>query len=245
MIKRAFITAIVVGTILTIINQVDALFGEAELVIWQALLSTVVPFVVSLVSASLTLRQTKRMETARSGEMVGEARPSASSSVAPLPSRSAEPASSRRIDQLQEAFSVVSQIGQNAKAVNAASKERAEFLADLISTADQIQTDLGSVGRQALSCTEDLARAGGKITDARTGIQSIAQTCLGAADLLAQLNSATADLSRKFEDIENLAQEISSISSQTNLLALNATIEAARAGDAGNRDRAPEFYSQV
>ncbi|MES0883762.1 methyl-accepting chemotaxis protein [Roseibium sp. SCP14] len=233
MIKRALITALIVGTILTLINQVDALFGEAELVIWQALLSTAVPFVVSLVSASLTLRQAKRLETTPSGAIAGEAGPSSGSSVAPLPSGSAEPASSRRIDQLQEAFSVVSQIGQNAKAVNAASKERAEFLANLISAAERIQSDLHSVGRQALGCTEDLAKAGGKITKARTGIQSIAQTCLGAADLIGQLNSATVDLSSKFEDIENLAQEISSISSKTNLLALNATIEAARAGDAG------------
>ncbi|MEM9630126.1 MAG: methyl-accepting chemotaxis protein [Pseudomonadota bacterium] len=233
MVKRAFITAIIVGTILTLINQVDALFGEAELVIWQALLSTVVPFVVSLVSASLTLRHSKRTEEIPADKTESSAPHSNSAETAGTPSDSAQATSSERIDQLQDAFSVVSQIGQNAKAVNSASKERAEFLADLISTAEQIQSDLQSVGRQALSCTEDLAKAGGKITEARTGIQSVAQTCLSAADLIGKLNSATVDLSKKFEDIESLAQEISSISSQTNLLALNATIEAARAGDAG------------
>ncbi len=60
MIKRAVITALIVGSVLTVINQVDAVFGEAELIIWQALLSTAVPFVVSLVSAYLTLKNRRR-----------------------------------------------------------------------------------------------------------------------------------------------------------------------------------------
>ena len=38
---------------------------------------------------------------------------------------------------------------------------------------------------------------------------------------------------RSVEQIENLTNQILSISSQTNLLALNASIEAARAGEAG------------
>jgi methyl-accepting chemotaxis protein len=41
------------------------------------------------------------------------------------------------------------------------------------------------------------------------------------------------DNSRSVEQVENLTNEILSISSQTNLLALNASIEAARAGEAG------------
>ncbi len=137
------------------------------------------------------------------------------------------------VEQLKDAWAVVAEIGQNAKAVNIASKERAGFLADLISTSEQIQKDLHSVGLEARDCTQDLANAGGKITQAREGISSISQSCHGAAELIGHLGTATSDLNRKFNNIETLAQEISSISSQTNLLALNATIEAARAGDAG------------
>ena len=33
MFKRAVITALIVGSILTVINQVDAVFGQAELII--------------------------------------------------------------------------------------------------------------------------------------------------------------------------------------------------------------------
>jgi len=234
MFKRALITAIIVGSILTVINQVDAVFGQAELVIWQALLSTAVPFIVSLVSAYLTLRHKEKPGMNIKAGAIGQGR---SPDATEPDTRSAQlhhaaPVETE-IEQLNDAQAVVSQIGQNAKAVNTASKERAEFLSELISTAEQIQQDLRTVGQQAQSCTEDLANAGGKISEAREGIQSISQTCLGAAELIGNLNTATSNLANRFNDIENLAQEISSISSQTNLLALNATIEAARAGDAG------------
>ena len=235
MFKRAVITALIVGSILTVINQVDAVFGPAELIIWQALLSTAVPFIVSLVSAYLTLKNKDRGSVVlKAAEKHGNApvaperreRSDAGTAGSPLPVED-------EVLQLKDAWAVVSEIGQNARAVNSASKERADFLADLISTSEQIQEDLQAVGLEARDCTQDLANAGGKITQAREGISSISQTCFSAAELVGHLSTATSDLTGKFNDIENLAQEISSISSQTNLLALNATIEAARAGDAG------------
>lgn len=234
MFKRAVITALIVGSILTVINQVDAVFGPAELIIWQALLSTAVPFIVSLVSAYLTLKNKEAGNAGRTAAEPFAAGPAGpddpdrapGGAISPLPVE-------EEIRQLKEAWAVVSEIGQNARAVNIASKERADFLADLISTSEHIQKDLHSVGLEAQGCTRDLADAGGKITQAREGITAISQTCLSAAELVGHLGTATSDLTSKFNDIENLAQEISSISSQTNLLALNATIEAARAGDAG------------
>lgn len=234
MFKRAVITALIVGSILTVINQVDAVFGPAELVIWQALLSTAVPFIVSLVSAYLTLKTKEAGNAGRPAANPVGAGPAGPDDPDRAPGGALSPLPvEEEIRQLKDAWAVVSEIGQNARAVNIASKERADFLADLISTSEHIQKDLHSVGLEAQGCTQDLADAGGKITQAREGITAISQTCLGAAELVGHLGAATSDLTRKFNDIENLAQEISSISSQTNLLALNATIEAARAGDAG------------
>ncbi|MEO1111957.1 MAG: methyl-accepting chemotaxis protein [Pseudomonadota bacterium] len=236
MLKRAVITALIVGSILTVINQVDAVFGPAELVIWQALLSTAVPFIVSLTSAYLTLKNKDAGSAGHRGadapgngpvRSEREQHPgTGASAFGRLPIED-------EVRQLKDAWAVVAEIGHNARAVNVASKERADFLADLISTSEQIQKDLHAVGLEARDCSQDLANAGGKITQAREGISSISRTCLSAADLIGHLSTATSDLTSKFNDIENLAQEISSISSQTNLLALNATIEAARAGDAG------------
>lgn len=57
-----------------------------------------------------------------------------------------------------------------------------------------------------------------------------------AADMVARISgelSTAIEQSKQVEEINELTNEILSISSQTNLLALNASIEAARAGEAG------------
>jgi methyl-accepting chemotaxis protein len=46
--RKAFTVAVVVGTILLVINQYDALFGDAPLRVIPALLTYCVPFVVFL-----------------------------------------------------------------------------------------------------------------------------------------------------------------------------------------------------
>lgn len=46
MIKKAVTVATVVGTILLLINQYDALFGDSELRVIPAILTYCVPFVV-------------------------------------------------------------------------------------------------------------------------------------------------------------------------------------------------------
>ncbi|MCA2407648.1 methyl-accepting chemotaxis protein [Rhizobium leguminosarum bv. viciae 248] len=48
-----------------------------------------------------------------------------------------------------------------------------------------------------------------------------------------EIGAEIAGFSKSLADVDNIAEEISTIARQTNLLALNAAIEAARAGDAG------------
>lgn len=60
LIKRAVIIAMIVGSILNVINQFDAIFG-AEPIEWlKVTLTYCVPFIVSLVSSYITLRDIKR-----------------------------------------------------------------------------------------------------------------------------------------------------------------------------------------
>ncbi|WP_343561240.1 hypothetical protein [Kiloniella sp. b19] len=59
-VKRALIVAVVAGTILTFINQWDALFGNANLSVTKFLLTYCVPFTVSSVSSFLTGRSEKQ-----------------------------------------------------------------------------------------------------------------------------------------------------------------------------------------
>jgi methyl-accepting chemotaxis protein len=56
-VRRAAIIALIVGTILNLINQGDALLSDAEINGVKALLTYCVPFIVSLVSSWLTQRE--------------------------------------------------------------------------------------------------------------------------------------------------------------------------------------------
>ncbi|MGF1720208.1 nitrate/nitrite transporter NrtS [Vibrio kyushuensis] len=56
MIKRAVLIALVVGTLLNIINQYDAIFGGVAIQWLKAVLTYCVPFGVSLVSSVITMR---------------------------------------------------------------------------------------------------------------------------------------------------------------------------------------------
>lgn len=58
--KRAFIIALVVGSILNVINQYDAIWGEGVFSWTKALLTYCVPFIVSLVSAVITMRDIEK-----------------------------------------------------------------------------------------------------------------------------------------------------------------------------------------
>ena len=55
-VRSSLLVAIVVGTILNLINQGDALFGDKPVVIWKLLLTFVVPYCVSTYGAVMALR---------------------------------------------------------------------------------------------------------------------------------------------------------------------------------------------
>ena len=50
-VRKALIIAAVVGPLLTVINQWEALSGDGSLSVWKMLLTFVVPFCVSIVSS--------------------------------------------------------------------------------------------------------------------------------------------------------------------------------------------------
>ncbi|MEP4889517.1 MAG: nitrate/nitrite transporter NrtS [Aliiglaciecola sp.] len=57
--KTAILISIVVGTILTLINQGEAFFGEAEVVWFKVILTYIVPFCVSMYSSSMAQKDAK------------------------------------------------------------------------------------------------------------------------------------------------------------------------------------------
>jgi len=96
------------------------------------------------------------------------------------------------------------------------------ILADVRSMSDQIQNGVHLV--------RDINDRAGEMRDDTTSEQKkIIETVEKLRDELAK----AVEESKKAEKINDLTNDILSITSQTNLLALNASIEAARAGEAG------------
>jgi hypothetical protein len=58
-VRRSLTVALLVGTALNLINQGDALFGAAPLVLWKLLLTYFVPFAVTSYGSYAALRSTR------------------------------------------------------------------------------------------------------------------------------------------------------------------------------------------
>ena len=61
-VRSALIVAIVVGTVLNLINQPEALLGEAPIVWWKVLLTYCVPFAVSCYGSWAALKRLRSGE---------------------------------------------------------------------------------------------------------------------------------------------------------------------------------------
>jgi phosphoribosylformylglycinamidine synthase len=92
-VRRSLIMALVVGPILTVINQGDSLVSEVPFNVWKAALTFVVPYVVATVSAVATQQSAPRRpapcqaaEPPLGSPRSGQGRP-ADSEAAPLKAR--------------------------------------------------------------------------------------------------------------------------------------------------------------
>ncbi len=101
---------------------------------------------------------------------------------------------------------------QRASVVSSAATEASTRVQTVASSAEELSTSISEISRQVAQSTAITARAVESARRTDTIVRALAD---GA------------------QQIEHVAELISSIAEQTNLLALNATIEAARAGEAG------------
>lgn len=119
----------------------------------------------------------------------------------------------------EEIAATMTEVGSSAGAININTEDvRAEV--------EAIATKSNSISEYS---KEMKAHADSMEKAARTNME---ETGSKVNEILEVLNEAIED-SKSVDQVNNLTNDILSISSQTNLLALNASIEAARAGEAG------------
>lgn len=205
LILRAMATAAIVGPVLIAINQGAAILAGQGPVLWQSLLTLVVPFVVSA-SGGLLMRRSIRAEQA--------------APAGPDPDH-------------VEAQEIVGRIHANAQRVNRASLERLEMLDALNLTADTLRDTLSGLSVNAAENREQLDRTRGRIDEMAGTARTLGERAARDLALCNDVGEALKGFSEAFRAIERLAAEIREIVTKTGLLATNAGIEAARSGDAG------------
>ena len=225
---RALLVAFCAAPILTVINQWHAVLGVDHFSVEKALLTFIVPFVVSTVSQSIGPVE-RRRPAAPPPEPVAVPEPAAPPPSPPEPAFDAAPVHGN----IAEAATRGGEILKNAENVNAASKERAVFIGQLIDNAEGLAGDLGGVMQGMADDRSRFTDVEGDIGELLSALAAVREDMEQGAAAAKALLQTMESFNHRFRDIDGIAREIVAIGEQTNLLALNATIEAARAGDAG------------
>lgn len=231
--KTAALTALVVGPVLTAINQGDTILAGASPDWLKVGLTFLVPYCVATIGA-LSAQRPVATETAPAMPMPVE--PVSAEEDTESASHRAKPllpdlgTLAARIGQAQE---TVAQIRDNANKVNSRSKARAEFMTELTGLSRGVASEVGAIETLAGESHAVLGEIGSQVGEIVSQVQGIAETIELGTRFSEEVSGAIARFNKDFEQIHRISLEIEKIARQTNLLALNATIEAARAGEAG------------
>ncbi len=210
---RSIAIALIVGTVLTAINQYDALFGSEPLNLFKSCLTYLVPLIVSLISLVLENRATRNLSLPEAREV----------------EQSREP----RPEEIDEIVRLSRQVHETASNVNQASLKRLDFVREVgrIATAATQQSEAtcelaANVESSALQLANSFPALVGEI-------ENLVEATEKGIETSSSLETAASEFFRELDQVSANVDAISSIAEQTNLLALNAAIEAARAGEHG------------
>lgn len=142
---------------------------------------------------------------------------------------------------------VVNEVLESVKTSNTSAGDLSALTEELAATMQEVSNSAGAININANTVKEEVKTIADKsdeinnyAKDMKTSANEMEQaakknkevTSAKVNEILKVLEEAIED-SRSVDQVNNLTDDILSISSQTNLLALNASIEAARAGEAG------------
>ncbi|MBQ7944939.1 MAG: methyl-accepting chemotaxis protein [Lachnospiraceae bacterium] len=154
---------------------------------------------------------------------------------------------SKITDDSQELDEIVTVVSSNVATANESSCDISAVMQELSASMEEVSAtvtnvnantdDVGSHVKEIADASTELYRYANEMKQRaqeleQTAVDNKQETSDKIESILTSLKKAMED-SKSVDKVNDLTNQILSISSQTNLLALNASIEAARAGEAG------------
>ena len=173
--KNAALTALVVGPILTAINQGDTILaGDAPN--WLKLaLTFIVPYCVATVGA--VSAKSFNAEKDQAQATVSPVQVPAPTQSLPEPRETTrDNASEQLVPLLAQAQDTVSQIRDNAVKVNGRSKARAEFMTELTGLSRGVASEVGTIEALAGESHAVLGEIGNRVGEIVSQVHGIAET---------------------------------------------------------------------
>lgn len=215
--QKAFLVALVVGSLLTLINQWQGLFTEVPLDLLKLVLTYLVPFFVFLWG-----------QWSRQEEEQAAARELSTAEVS-----SDRIKATAELVSAQEALALGRRVSDTATQVNAASKERLKNIQVAAAAINRVSEHGGNIEQSSTATSKQIGLLNDNVLTLQKHVQETLTEVNKASQWSKTLVTEMENFSSEFKQINQITKTIADISEQTNLLALNAAIEAARAGEMG------------
>ena len=257
----ASITSLLVGSILTAVNQgATLLTGNIDAL--AIAINFLTPFSVSAATAALTQRSARASLIAQEHELHEDCRAqiaaltaeleaerqkvgqletaNAERGAAPQPVSLPEtPQPDRTIEikalvkMIDSARQTAATVQSNARQVNETSMERVQFIDRLIQDSEACADQVSAVHTELHHSAERMDQALSEIENLSGTVNEGASGLVSSKQALEQMGQSVTAFNEQFGKISSLSETVADIARQTGLLSINASVEAARAGEHG------------
>lgn len=259
--RRATIATLLVGPILTLINQWAAVISLEGLDWVKVALTFIVPFCVSSATGMISFRdstrileslkanyskqiaelktslETERQEAIRLESNLADADAGKRSLQKELEGKHSEDASRRqnRFDasSIDLAVAKIETIMSNAQQVNTSSVERVKFIQDLINRFETVERSVKHLRAEAEKSGSCVQQIDNDVQKVSSGVETVSNEISKTGAEVSEMTETGKAFQERFNAVKEATERIASLAMQIRLLALNASIEAARAGEAG------------